>query len=475
MKTTSLLAVAATIVQTIHGFSIPERRDGLKVVGLETERRAPRNPVHRDKLRKRGIVSAGLDNQQTLYFVNATVGTPAKKVMLHLDTGSSDLWVNTPNSALCSSNNDPCKYAGTYSANSSSTYEYIGSYFNISYVDGSGATGDYVSDTVTIGGQKIDRLQFGIGYSSSNAQGILGIGYPINEVQVGRAKLKPYNNLPAQMVASNLIQSQAYSLWLNDIDASTGTILFGGVDTAKFTPPLQILPIESSSGVYAEFLVTLTKLQVNHKTIGGGNLALAVLLDTGSSLSYLPDSLVQEIYNAVGATYDPVSNAAYVPCSLARSSSAPNITFTFTSPSITVSMNSLVLDMGPGRTPTLNGAPACLFGIGPAGSGTSVLGDTFLRSAYVVYDLENNEIALAPTRFNVTASKVVEIGKGEGAVPDATRVSNPVRATEGLRGPNGQSEGMTAGAQGMAEFGALFRSAVVAVGVAVGVGVVVGL
>lgn len=379
--------------------------------------------------------------QETLYFINATVGTPPKSVRLHIDTGSSDLWVNTPASNLCVSSNDPCAYAGTYAANSSSTYQYIASNFNISYVDGSGASGDYVSDTVTIGSHKLDRLQFGIGYSSTNAQGILGIGYPLNEVQVGRARLKPYNNLPAQLAADGTIQSMAYSIWLNDLDANTGNILFGGVDQAKYTPPLLSLPVESNSGAYAEFMLTLTRLQLGTRTIGGRDMAIAVLLDTGSSLTYLPDSLVQEIYTSVGAVFDSDANAAYVPCALARNTT--RLTFTFSEPSISVDMNELVLDLvtSSGRRPTFsNGVAACLFGIGPAGGGTYVLGDTFLRSAYVVYDLENNRVALAPTRFNATAaSQVVEIGKGEGAVPGATKVQNPVRATEGLRGPNAKS------------------------------------
>ena len=380
-------------------------------------------------------------HQETLYFINATVGTPAKSVRLHIDTGSSDLWVNTPASSLCGASSNPCAFAGTYAANSSSTYQYVASNFNISYVDGSGASGDYVSDTVTVGSEKIDRLQFGVGYSSTNAQGILGIGYPLNEVQVGRAGKRPYNNLPAQLVADGTIQSMAYSLWLNDLDANKGSVLFGGVDQAKYTPPLLSLPIESTSGVYAEFMVTLTKLQLGNRTIGGGDLALAVLLDTGSSLTYLPDTLTSEIYAAVGAVFDSDSNAAYVPCSLARNNSV-TLNFTFTTPTIKVDMNELVLDLvtSSGRRPTFtNGVAACLFGIGPAGAGTNVLGDTFLRSAYVVYDLENNAIAMAPTKFNTSASQVVEIGKGESAVPGVTKVQNPVKATEGLRGPNASS------------------------------------
>ncbi len=295
-----------------------------------------------------------------------------------------------------------------------------------------------MSDTVSVGTQTLDRLQFGVGYSSTNAQGILGIGYTLNEVQVGRAGLRPYANLPAQLVTEGLIQSNAYSLWLNDLDANTGNILFGGAAPAKFPPPLMSLPVESASGTYAEFMLTLTKLQLGNRTIGGGDIAIAVLLDTGSSLTYLPDDLVQEIYSAVGAVFDTDANAAYVPCSLARNTTA-RLDFTFSEPTISVEMNELVLDLvtSSGRRPTFsNGVPACLFGIGPAGGGMYVLGDTFLRSAYVVYDLENNRIALAPTRFNSTASQVVEIGKGEGSVPGATKVQNPVKATEGLRGLN---------------------------------------
>lgn len=326
----------------------------------------------------------------------------------------------------------PCSYAGTYSANSSSTYGYVGSYFNISYVDGSGASGDYVTDTVTIGSSTVDNLQFGIGYKSSSSQGILGIGYPVNEVQVGRAKKDAYDNLPAKMVTDGTIASNAYSLWLNDLDASTGSILFGGVDTAQYTGALETLPIQANGGVYSEFLITLTSVVLDNVTIANDQ-ALAVLLDSGSSLTYLPDTWVEQIYTETGAQYDSSEGAAYVPCSLANDTRT--LDFTFSSPTIKVSMNELVLDLvtTSGKRPTFsNGVTACLFGIAPAGSSTNVLGDTFLRSAYVVYDISNNEISLAQTKFNATESDVKEIGTGTSAVPDATAVVNAATATAGV-------------------------------------------
>ncbi|KAK3380018.1 aspartic peptidase domain-containing protein [Lasiosphaeria ovina] len=471
MRTAAVLALVASVLTTTEGLTIQQRQNGPRVVGLQTERRPVLNPAHRDKLRRRGTLAVSLDNEETLYFINATIGTPPKSLRLHLDTGSSDLWVNTPSSQLCRESSQPCKFAGTYTANSSSTYEYVGSYFNISYVDGSGAVGDYVSDTVSFGGQKLDRLQFGIGYSSTNAQGILGIGYALNEVQVGRAGKPAYNNLPAAMAADGLIQSNAYSLWLNDLSSNTGSILFGGVDTEKYTGDLQTVPVLAERGVFAEFLITLTSLKVAGTTVAD-NMALGVLLDTGSSLTYLPDAVVQDIYNDVGAQYDSEQGAAYVPCSLARNTSTMD--FTFSSPTISVDMNELVLDLvtSSGTRPTFqNGVPACLFGIAPAGSGTNVLGDTFLRSAYVVYDLDNNQISLAPTKFNSTASNVVEIGTGANSVPGATLVANPVAATAGVSNPS-LSNGLGLGSSAGSTFDPVL-SAMVAVSVALVSGVMI--
>lgn len=362
------------------------------------------------------------------------MGTPAQKFRLHLDTGSSDLWVNSATSTLCKSRGSPCSFAGTYSANSSSTYSYVASDFNISYVDGSGAAGDYVTDTFTIGGSTLKTLQFGIGYTSSSPEGILGIGYQINEVQVGRAGKAAYNNLPAQMVADNLIQSNAYSLWLNDLDANTGNILFGGVDTAKYTGSLDTLPVQKESGVFAEFLITLTEVTLGN-TVIASNQAQAVLLDTGSSLTYLPDAMTEAIYEQVSAQYDSSEGAAYVPCSLASNTSTLN--FTFSTPMISVPMDELVLSITSSNGKPLtfsDGTTACLFGIAPAGSSTAVLGDTFIRSAYLVYDLANNEISIAQTNFNATTTNIVEIGTGSTAVPDATLIANAATAAAGTSG-----------------------------------------
>ena len=355
---------------------------------------------------------------------------------MHLDTGSSDLWVNTPHSTICTLRAGPCADSGTYTANKSSSYEYLGSYFNISYVDGSGAAGDYVTDTLRVDGQSFSGFQFGIGYTSTTPQNVLGIGYPAAEVQAARSGLKAYQNLPAKLAADGVIASSAYSLWLNDLDANTGSILFGGVDASRYSGDLVSVPVQQVAGTYLGFFITMTGLDVGSKTVSKQGMALGVVLDSGSSLTYLPNDVTKSVYQAVNASYQEADGVAFVPCSLRDS--AANMTFRFSSPAaIAVPVREMILNVTDqkGHEMTFdNGVPACLFGISPAGTSTSVLGDTFLRSAYVVYDMANNEIALAQARFNVSTSDVREIGSGSGPVPSAVAAKTPVAAASGLPG-----------------------------------------
>lgn len=422
MRTSTTLAVASTLLGA-NAINLVKRTDGPpRVIEGTIQRRHVPDPVahDRNRLRKRdNTLAVTLDNEETLYFMNASIGTPAQDFRLHLDTGSSDLWVNVADSQICQSQNSGCSISGTYDANSSSTYTYLNNNFNITYQDGSGASGDYVSDVVTFGGVSIDNQQFGIGYQSSSAQGIMGIGYPINEVAVVYNGGHPYANVPQSLLNDGQIATKAYSLWLNDLDASTGSILFGGVNQDKYTGSLQTLPIVKEQGVYAEFIIALTAVGMNG-TDGSikKNMAAPALLDSGSSLMYLPDDVASDIYDQIGAQYDSSQGAAFVDCDLANSDAT--IDFTFSSPTIRVAMNELVIVAGVSR-----GQPICILGIGPAGDSTPVLGDTFLRSAYVVYDMTNNEISLAQTNFNSTSNNILEITNSSG-VPDATVVQNAV-------------------------------------------------
>ena len=489
MKTLTATALAAGLWASGSAALNLIERDMPNVVGLDIARRHISDPAKRDTLRRRQsqTVTETLDNYETLYIANVSIGTPPQDFSLHIDTGSSDLWVNAPNSEICTERGGDLCSSGSYDANSSSTYKYVNSLFNVSYVDGSGADGDYATDTVSIGGKSITDLQFGIGYDSNSAEGILGIGYTADEAQADTARQKSYPNLPQAMANGGLIQSNAYSLWLNDLDANTGSILFGGVDTAKYTGSLQSVPIEKEFDQYAEFLITLTDVALTDGTTSQNlttDLPTVVILDSGSSLTYLPNDLTSAIYSALKIQYDPTQQMGYCSCGLANE----NITidFTFTSPTISVAIDELVLetsqntdedqedpdnddgDSGDGGGGDGEGSLDCVFGISPAQGETAVLGDTFLRSAYVVYDLANNEISLAQTDFNATESNIKEIGTGSTSVPDATPISNAVQAAVSQTGGARIAVSGTGGSSPFATTTSTVKSGAVSRGVSYG-------
>lgn len=217
------------------------------------------------------------------------------------------------------------------------------------------------------------------------------------------------------------------------MDANTGSILFGGVNTGKFQGDLFSLPIQKVKGAYSAFAITLTGLSMNLDSGGqrfkSTSLPAPVLLDSGSSLTYLPEDITATIFEDLGVIFNGRQGIGYVPCNMPIDEGT-GFNFSFSGPSIFVGMDEMIINTAndiSGTQPQFsNGDPACIFGIAPSASSLSVLGDTFLRSAYVVFDLENNEISLAKTNFNSTDNNIIEITKGEDGVPDATGVANPV-------------------------------------------------
>lgn len=256
--------------------------------------------------------------------------------------------------------------------------------------------------------------------------GIAGIGYNISTYEAQHLG-KTYNNLPYALVASGITKSAAYSLWMDDSAAASGTIMFGGVNKARYVGELQTLPVVPVYNRYYSLALALTEVIVTtgHSKSSTTNLPLAVSLDTGSSWSSLPEDLFKDILGALNGTYDDKNRAAYVSCDLIKTDY--NVTFSFSGAKIDVGLNQLVFAATEAGWP----ANACILGLTPSQPGINILGDTFLRNAYVVYDLENNEISLANTNFNPGKDDILEIGVGADAVPGATLVPSAVSTATG--------------------------------------------
>lgn len=60
----------------------------------------------------------------------------------------------------------------------------------------------------------------GLGRDTDIPYGLVGIGYALNEAVAGSSDVYP--NLPITMVDEGLINTIAYSLWLNDLGKNAG-------------------------------------------------------------------------------------------------------------------------------------------------------------------------------------------------------------------------------------------------------------
>ncbi|KAI1211798.1 aspartic peptidase domain-containing protein [Annulohypoxylon truncatum] len=410
--------------------------------------------------KRAGTYSQELNNNLTGggYYAQVTVGTPPQTVDLIVDTGSSDVWILDSNANLCHSKTMQSYYGyclSTYDPSNSSTYSVVSQdTFNIRYVDGSGAEGNYIKDNFGIGGAEIKALQMGLAENSTINSGLLGIGFAANV-----AAKTPYPNIMDLFQNQNLTAIQAYSLYLDDLYAATGTILFGGLDTEKFIGELKTVDIQPDRyGNYSSFTVALSSLTT---TADNGTVAnyttrsaVPVILDSGTTLTYVPSSMANRIFRAFGAVDDTSGTGlVFVNCDYLDDNK--NLTFDFQfgggdGPVVRVPIDEMVLnnvqdyvELGL-DVPSLPFDNVCSFGLQP-NSDYYLLGDTFLRSAYVVYDLTNKQIGLAQANLNSTKSNVVEITQ-ESGIPDASGVASQVTAEQtatGLPGTGNVNGGQT--------------------------------
>jgi hypothetical protein len=203
-------------------------------------------------------------------------------------------------------------------------------------------------------------------------------------------------------------------------------MLFGGIDYARFHGDLTVLPLQpDQSGGISSFTVVLDNFNVvggNNKVQYTANLTIPVILDSGTTLTYLPDNIANAIATGVGA----VSNQNYgvvVPCEIASSSATFNFQFgNKNGPMIVAAISQFVLPFPAGLpTPKFKtGKTACRWGILPAAGNPNLFGDTFLRSAYVVYNIEGNQVGIAQTNFNVTSKQDIREINVASSLPGAS-------------------------------------------------------
>lgn len=350
--------------------------------------------------------ATALENQQsgTSYTIDIEIGTPPQSVTLIIDTGSTELWVNP----TCETSGQPeyCESFSQFDYTASSTINDTGYSNMLAYGKGN-VTIEYVTDVVSIGSASITDQIFGVGFESYEIPlGILGLAPPTDSEEL-------YTYVLDNMVEQGLIDSRAFSLDLRDVDSPDGSVIFGGVDTGKFIGELQkcpiIEPLDTPSGA-DRYWIYLTGLGMTLPSGESGLVAegeLPVFLDSGGTMTRLPTEVFEAVGSVFpGAQYDSESGYFVVDCDVGSGS----VDFVFGDKIISVAFDDFIW-----RVPSMG--DTCVLGV-LADDDEPVLGDTFLRAAYVVYDQDNRNLHLAQAANCGTS--LVAISTGIDAVPSVT-------------------------------------------------------
>lgn len=247
-------------------------------------------------------------------------------------------------------------------------------------------------------------------------------------------------------------------------------MLFGGINKAKFEGTLQKVPITSynNTGQYTALQLPLTEIKVDGSSALSSpskEKPLNTLLDSGSSLTVLPNSMAKDIFKKLDAKYHDQWGVATIDCK--QKTKEHHMSFTFNgNVTVEVSMDQLILpfnDVLKEMTSALarrdDYAEECVVGITPLSStsesnsnSTGLLGDTFLRSVYAVYDLDNNEISLAKANINPGEDDIEEIPAGKEGVPTATGAPSESSTSAANSGPSMLSHAFLINILGMLAF-----------------------
>ena len=279
-------------------------------------------------------------------------------------------------STLCTS----CTRQNRYNPNKSSSYKADGRRWNIGYGDGSTASGILGTDTVNLGGLKIKGQTIELArvesssFASGPNDGLLGLGF--DSITTVRGVQTPVDNL----ISQGLISSPVFGVFLGKSSrGGGGEYIFGGYDSSKFTGSLKTVPIDNSDGYWG---ITVGSLSAGGSTVAR---SFSGILDTGTTLLLLTDSVADAVARAYGATAN--SDGTYtISC---NTNNFSPLVFTINGATFQVPASDLVYEQNGSR---------CYASFAKAGLSFAILGDTFLKNNYVVFNQKVPQVQIAPVR-----------------------------------------------------------------------------
>ncbi|KAG8963614.1 Type I transmembrane sorting receptor [Tulasnella sp. 425] len=320
----------------------------------------------RDGLKGTDPVSDNWDGNDESYSGPISIGTPPQETTVQFDTGSADLVVPV---------------------------------FSIEYEDASGASGLMATDTVSIAGLSVPQQAFaGVsseteGFSDPYA-GILGLGF-VAGTSSGATPF--FTNL----VKSGSLESNVFSFYMTRGGVEGSELCLGCVNSEKYTGKIKYYPLATftDDGQPLEWDIKSTGLSYegssskrsNHKK--WRSKGFRATIDSGTTFIYVSKEIAKAFYEQIPDTH-PASEdwgeGAYAfPCDSVDK--LGKISFGFGGKRYEIDARDF--DAGP----ETDGSSECVGGIfgDDLWEGIAIVGDTFMKNWYSVFDYGNLAIGFA--------------------------------------------------------------------------------
>lgn len=219
-----------------------------------------------------------------------------------------------------------------------------------------------------------------------------------------------------RVASSGAIASPGYSIWLDDTEGNTGSLLLGAIDQSRYEGTLVHLntyPLVkgfrvklssiSGTGIREISMLALKDIPDEFHTL--------VDIDPGKPYSYLPLTVVEAIAEFISAKWNSTLDRVVIPCD-AGMNSDEEIRFELGGaggPILTARIRDLVVHPDVSYwelTLRTNDPRLCLFGVQYLSNslGYSMppswnLGSSLLRRTYLAFDTYNLQVAFAPVKF----------------------------------------------------------------------------
>ena len=303
------------------------------------------------------------DGSDYSYLSTFQFGSKAQPMYMLIDTGSPSTWVF---GTECKS--DSCTMHNTYGPEDTTTLKTTTDKFSLAY--GTGEVDGYTaSDTVAFANFST-ILSFGIATKASDdfeaypMDGIAGLGRGNSPVGTTLMDVLVNNKL----IASKLIGVHLHRAADKKLD---GEIMFGGIDTSKYSGQLYWTNTTGNSGWEVpvdDIVMDTTPLGMTGRT---------AIIDTGTTFLLLPPPDAKVVHNAIPGS-SPNGEGFNIPCN-----SNVNLQFKINGQLFAVSPKDYV------GKPIATGSATCQSNIigHTAFSATQwILGDVFLKNCYSVFD-----------------------------------------------------------------------------------------